>query len=147
MKMTIGEKITELRKKNNYTQDKLSDKIGISRQTLSNWEGDITSPDLRQASILAQIFNISLDELVNNNVELLCKNNSNNILMSLVGKDCYLDIEEEDYRLNFNTVCRVLEVDNNFIKIQFTHSRKTITKLVDLNLISSFKIVSKREVL
>ena len=145
--MTIGEKITELRKKNNYTQDKLSDKIGISRQTLSNWEGDITSPDLRQASILAQIFNISLDELVNNNVELLCKNNSNNILMSLVGKDCYLDIEEEDYRLNFNTVCRVLEVDNNFIKIQFTHSRKTITKLVDLNLISSFKIVSKREVL
>lgn len=143
--MTIGEKITELRKKNNYTQDKLSDKIGISRQTLSNWEGDITSPDLRQASILAQIFNISLDELVNNNVELLCKNNSNNILMALVGKDCYLDIEEEDYRLNFNTVCRVLEVDNSFIKIQFTHSRKTITKLVDINLISSFKIVSKKE--
>ena len=145
MKMTIGEKITELRKKNNYTQDKLSDKIGISRQTLSNWEGDITSPDLRQASILAQIFNISLDELVNNNVELLCKNNSNNILMALVGKDCYLDIEEEDYRLNFNTVCRALEVDNSFIKIQFTHSRKTITKLVDINLISSFKIVSKKE--
>lgn len=45
--MTIGEKIVELRKKNNYTQEKLADNLKVSRQTISNWESDITSPDLK----------------------------------------------------------------------------------------------------
>ena len=42
-KMTLGEKIIELRKKDNLTQEKLADKLGISRQTIVNWESDSTS--------------------------------------------------------------------------------------------------------
>ena len=48
--MAIGKKIVSLRKKYNFTQEKLAERIGVSRQTLSSWESDITSPDLQQAS-------------------------------------------------------------------------------------------------
>ena len=41
--MVIGEKITELRKKYNYTQENLAEKIGVTRQTLSNWEKNKTT--------------------------------------------------------------------------------------------------------
>ena len=46
--MTLGNKIVELRKKRNLTQEQLSEKLGITRQTLSNWEKDITNPDIIQ---------------------------------------------------------------------------------------------------
>lgn len=73
--MSIGEKIISLRKKYNLTQEKLAEKIGISRQTLSNWESNITSPDLSQAKLLSKHLKISLDELANNNLYIACNDN------------------------------------------------------------------------
>lgn len=136
--MTIGEKIVELRKKNNYTQEKLADNLKVSRQTISNWESDITSPDLKQSMVLTQIFKISLDELVDNKIEIECRKN-NTILSNLIGKECYLDTVEEDYRLNYNTICKVLEVNEDFIKIEFKYGKQIITKLIDLDLINSIR--------
>lgn len=65
--MTIGKMIVKLRKEKKISQEKLAELLGISRQTLSNYENDITSPDLEQATKLCQIFDISLDLLVGNN--------------------------------------------------------------------------------
>jgi len=65
----IGDKILELRKKNDLSQEKLAEKIDVTRQTISNWELNTTVPDLKQASELAKVFNVSLDELVGNNKE------------------------------------------------------------------------------
>lgn len=141
--MTLGEKIIEFRKKNNLTQEKLADKIRISRQTLSNWESDITSPDIKQAKILANIFEISLDELTNNKIEIKCSDNTNNILFNLSGKECYLDILEEDFRLTDSTICKVLNINNNFIKIQFKYGKDIIIKMIDINLIVSIRIEEK----
>ena len=75
--MVIGEKITELRKKNNYTQESLAEKIGVTRQTLSNWESNITSPDLNQACLLCKELRISINDLLDNELELDVKDNSN----------------------------------------------------------------------
>lgn len=66
--MEIGNKIFELRKKNNLSQEQLAEKMDVTRQTISKWELGETSPDLKQAKELAKIFNVSLDELVNNNI-------------------------------------------------------------------------------
>ena len=142
--MTLGEKIIEFRKKCNLTQEKLSNKIGVSRQTLSNWESNITSPDINQAKTIAEIFKVSLDDLTNNKVELECSNNKS-ILMNLLEKECYLDIDIDDYRLNFNTLCKVIEVNNDFIKIEFKYGKKRITKLIDINLILSIRCIVKDE--
>ncbi len=65
----IGDKILELRKKNDLSQEKLAEKINVTRQTISNWELGETSPDLKQASELAKVFNVTLDELVGTNRE------------------------------------------------------------------------------
>lgn len=52
--------------------------VGVARQTISKWELGETAPDIKQAKILAQIFNISLDELTDNDVkELLIEKVSN----------------------------------------------------------------------
>ena len=61
--MSVGSKISELRKINNFSQEQLAEKIGVSRQTISNWELDESSPDLKQSKLLANIFNVSLNIL------------------------------------------------------------------------------------
>lgn len=62
--MEIGNKILELRKKNNLSQEKLAEQVGVSRQTISKWELGETSPDLKQSKKISEIFNVSLDKLV-----------------------------------------------------------------------------------
>ena len=56
-------KLCELRKKNNLTQEALAKKLYVSRQTISKWELGETKPNIEQARDLAKIFNISVDEL------------------------------------------------------------------------------------
>lgn len=67
--MEIGNKILELRKKNNLSQEELAEKVGVARQTISKWELGETAPDIKQAKQLASIFNVSVDELVDANSE------------------------------------------------------------------------------
>ena len=69
----LGEKIISERKKCKLSQEDLAEKLGITRQTISNWELEETSPDLKQASKLCDIFNISLDELTGKENVILTK--------------------------------------------------------------------------
>lgn len=76
--MEIGRKITELRKKSGLSQEELAEKMDVARQTISKWELGETSPDLRQAKELSKIFNVSLDELANNDIKnILVEKTSN----------------------------------------------------------------------
>ena len=67
--MEIGNKIMMLRKKYGLSQEELAEKIGVTRQTISKWELNETSPDLNQAAKLSKTFNVSLDELVSNDIK------------------------------------------------------------------------------
>lgn len=67
--MEFGNKIMELKKKYNLSQEELAEKVGVARQTISKWELGETSPDIKQAKLLSEIFNVSLDELVNNDIK------------------------------------------------------------------------------
>lgn len=141
--MTIGEKIIELRKGQNLTQEKLSEKLKISRQTLSNWENNITNPDIIQAKNIATLFKISLDDLANNKLEINCY--KNNILSNLIGKKCYIDMVSDDYDEIYNKLCTIIDINDKNVRFSFTNKKKTIEKLVDIDLISTFKIVEKEE--
>ena len=66
--MNLGKKIAELRKKNNLSQEELAEKVGVARQTISKWEIGDTTPDINQVKIISKIFNISIDELVDNDI-------------------------------------------------------------------------------
>ena len=76
--MEIGKNIMNLRKKNGFSQEELAGKIGVARQTISKWELGETSPDLKQSKELSKIFNVSLDELTDNDIkEILVEKTSN----------------------------------------------------------------------
>lgn len=69
--MDLGSKILELRKKQQLSQEKLGEKVGVTRQTISNWELNETLPDTKQLIALSQALLISIDELVGNNTQNL----------------------------------------------------------------------------
>ena len=61
---SVGENIKNIRKKNNITQEELAEKLNVTRQAVSNWENGKTEPDIETLTRMAQIFDISIDELV-----------------------------------------------------------------------------------
>ena len=83
--MDFGKKMQELRKKNNLSQEDLAEKVGVARQTISKWELGETSPDLKQANILSEIFNVSIDSLLNNKEVKVNSNKTNNRVVSKIG--------------------------------------------------------------
>lgn len=69
--MTIGEKISKLRKENNYTQEQLADILNVSRQSVSKWESNTAYPETDKLIVLARLFECSTDYLLKD--ECTCK--------------------------------------------------------------------------
>lgn len=67
--MSLGSKIFELRKKNNLSQEQLGEQVNVTRQTISNWELGETAPNPEQLKLLSKTLNISIDELLDNDIK------------------------------------------------------------------------------
>ena len=67
--MTLGEKIFKLRKKCGLSQEELGEKINVTRQTISNWELNETTPNTEQLKKISKEFHISIDELLDNDLK------------------------------------------------------------------------------
>lgn len=65
----LGDNILKLRKSKGLSQEKLGEQIGVTRQTISNWELGETTPNPEQLKLLSQELNISIDELLENDLE------------------------------------------------------------------------------
>lgn len=61
---TIGQRIAYYRKKANLTQEELAEKCSVTPQAVSKWENDISAPDISLFPVLAQLFNVTCDELL-----------------------------------------------------------------------------------
>ena len=61
----FAENLLSLRKRNSMTQEDLAEKLGVSRQAVAKWESGETVPDLEKSRLIAEIFGVTLDELVN----------------------------------------------------------------------------------
>ena len=57
--------LVQLRKYKRLTQEELAEKVGVSRQAIAKWEAGETMPDLEKSRLLAEIFEVSLDDLAN----------------------------------------------------------------------------------
>lgn len=64
MNIEIANRLLELRKKHGLSQEQLADKLGISRQSVSKWERAEASPDTDNLLLLADLYGVSLDELL-----------------------------------------------------------------------------------
>ena len=79
--MTLGEKLSKLRKENNYTQQQLADILGVSRQSISKWESGITYPETDKLIRMSELFNCTLDYLLRNAEETNLKNQYNSQML------------------------------------------------------------------
>ena len=64
--MNFNEKLMELRKQKGWSQEELGNRLNVTRQTISKWELAQTTPEMDKLVEISQLFDISLDELLNN---------------------------------------------------------------------------------
>jgi len=62
--MTIGNKLSEMRRRAGLTQDHVSEQLGVTPQAVSKWENDISCPDITLLPEIAKIYNTTVDELL-----------------------------------------------------------------------------------
>ena len=99
--MKFGNKLVKLRKEYKLSQEDLADKLGVSRQTISNWELNVTKPDVEYIKKISKVFYISIDEILDNdvrnimekkisNTEKLTNKNTKNIKILLITLYCII---------------------------------------------------------
>ena len=68
--MNLGNNLFQARKKAGLSQEMVAEKLGVSRQTISKWETDETIPDIYQSKKLAKLYNLTLDELIDFDIDI-----------------------------------------------------------------------------
>ena len=63
--MELGKNLEEERESYHFTQKEVADILHVSRQTVSNWERDVSYPDLESLVYLSGLYHISVDQLLN----------------------------------------------------------------------------------
>lgn len=69
--MNLSKQIKHYRTKANLSQEDLAEKLYVSRQTISNWENEKSYPDIHNLLMLSVLFDVSLDELVKGDVDMM----------------------------------------------------------------------------
>ena len=69
--MELGKQKKKHRQEVQLSQEKLADRVYVSRQTISNWENDKSYPDVNSLVLLSEIFQISLDNLIKGDIEVM----------------------------------------------------------------------------
>lgn len=68
--MSLGNSLFNARKKSGLSQEEVAEKLGVSRQTISKWELDETLPDIRQSKKLSNLYHLTLDELIDFDMDI-----------------------------------------------------------------------------
>ena len=69
--MTMGDKLTELRRRAGWSQEELSERLDVSRQSVSKWEGGQAVPTVDKLLELSRLFGVSTDYLLKDEIEAL----------------------------------------------------------------------------
>ena len=155
----LGDKLVALRKKNGHSQQELADQLQVTRQTISNWELGQGAPSLEKALELAKIYHISIDDLVENKVEIVVKEKkqgSIKLLKRLEGKKVKISGSDTELLLEsgldwgYNVTVKVIEVNDEWMRIEYTRTKEnhlmkkeTVVKLMDINMIKGVEIVEE----
>lgn len=68
--MSLGNHLFNARRKKGLSQEMVAERLGVSRQTISKWETDETLPDIQQSKKLAVLYGLSLDELIEFDIDI-----------------------------------------------------------------------------
>lgn len=87
--MSLGKSLYELRKQRGLSQEDVAQELYVSRQTISKWESDLSSPDFEKLISLSKFYHISLDELANQSQE------NNGIRERVIYKEYYYEYKSK----------------------------------------------------
>lgn len=142
----IQDKLLALRKRSSMSQQEVADTVGVTRQTISNWELGQGSPTLDKAAELARLYGVSLDDLASDEVEIVTRERRErkhdfHILKSLVGKTATLELADSvaDDIIKHATV---LDVSDGWMHVNYDQNtamfgspktkRKRVIRLIDI---------------
>ena len=77
---SIGETISSLRKKKGLTQNELAEKMNVTDKAVSKWERDLSCPDVNTISRLAEVLDVSVEELLNAKEQRKTSDNSKDLI-------------------------------------------------------------------
>lgn len=100
MTLEIANRLVEYRKKAGLSQEELADKLGISRQAVSKWERVEASPDTDNLIALANLYGVSLDELINGKKETKEEQETNNETSKEEKDDSTIRTDDKGIHLN-----------------------------------------------
>ena len=117
--MTFGTKLHKLREKNRFTQQEVADLIGVSQNTYSRWESDLTTFKIEYLPKLAEIFKVDPTELIPQGTTVKIVNSGNQKFdNSVVGFEINMDAKElfKDLLASKNEVIRLLKEENERLR-------------------------------
>ena len=141
----IQDKLVTLRKRTGMSQQEVADAIGVTRQTISNWELGQGSPTLDRAAELARLYDISLDDLANDEVDVVSSERKTarrdlHVIRSFVGKTVTIELADDEYDLS---EAAVLDVSESWMRIEQSmpsgklfraskDERRRVVRLIDM---------------
>ncbi len=155
----LAAKLVKLRRRQDLSQQQVADALGVSRQTISNWEGGQGAPALDKAAELARLYGVSLDDLVADDVAVVTSGcgaggKDLHVLELLVGCTCRIDCSNDDWVLsgaNASDV-RVLDVRSGWLKVSYeqldsaTLKRRRVVQLLDVADVTAAVILEEPDV-
>ena len=99
--MNIAEKIVLLRKKKGISQEELANKLNTSRQAVSKWENNQSTPDLEKLVALSKYFNVTTDYLLTDSIEASINNNSQ-CESNIEFQELKSEVTEDEYQYAIN---------------------------------------------
>ena len=124
--MNLSENLKKIRKENNLSQEQLAEKLSVSRQSVSKWESGQAYPEMDKVLQLCKLFNVSVDDLLNQDVSEL---NNNKTAKTNINKFI------EDF---LNCITKVIDLFSNL-----TFKEKIKCILEQVLLILMFYLTSK----
>lgn len=126
--MTLGEKISKLRKENNITQEQLASMFGVSRQAISKWESDVAYPETDKLLKMSEMFKCSLDYLLRDRETTQIPQNKTSVVQSIdyssfIGAWCNIDLKNWD---SGYYMAAIIGQDNQYIYFYQTDRSKNL---------------------
>jgi transcriptional regulator with XRE-family HTH domain len=140
----LGSKIAQKRKDLGLTQTDFAEKLNVTRQTVSRWEAGTVLPDIDKIPDIALILDVSCDYLLKDENEEERQNATDAIsrlLMDAKGKTVVLSFFEDEADIDlYNTPCRIIDFEGNWMKVEAKTKKGTIEKLIPVSSVLSLTV-------
>lgn len=148
----MGENLMKLRKKQGLSQQEAADLLGVTRQTISNWECGQGAPALDKAAELARLYHVKLDDL-SSDVEVVTASQvpagkDLHLLLGLKGKTCKLGFSDDYLILTIGSSdprMTVLDVNEDWLRVEYergiSKNKEKVVQLIEVSAIESVRVL------